>query len=208
MQVLRVIQANALKFTQRGKVETIVEVVEKEEGGQFLKISVDDSGIGIPVEKQDKLFKLFGFRQSSKDTMSQNGIGFGLVISQLIVEQFGGTLTFESVAGKGSCFTFTFKLKATGMSKLDQFGSPIDRPKYLDQAQLVYEWKEKSLLTKIESNDQIIEQADHHERQGVSYKFQTDEQEQISHLKRILVVDDQSFNIDAALLILKYVVKV
>ena len=208
MQVLRVIQANALKFTQRGKVETIVEVVEKEEGGQFLKISVDDSGIGIPVEKQDKLFKLFGFLQSSKDTMNQNGIGLGLVISQLIVEQFGGTVTFESVAGKGSCFTFTFKLKATGMSKLDQFGSPIDRPKYLDQAQLVYEWKEKSLLTKIESNDQIIEQADHHERQGVSYKFQTDEQEQISHLKRILVVDDQSFNIDAALLILKYVVKV
>ena len=66
--------------------------------------------------------------------MNQNGIGLGLVISQLIVEQFGGTVTFESVAGKGSCFTFTFKLKATGMSKLDKFGSPIDKPKYLDQA--------------------------------------------------------------------------
>lgn len=76
-----VIQANALKFTQKGKVETVVEVEENEQSEQFLKISVIDTGIGIPVENQDKLFKLFGFVQSTT-TMNQNGIGLGLVISQ------------------------------------------------------------------------------------------------------------------------------
>jgi len=49
--------------------------------------------------------------------MNQNGIGLGLVISQLIVEQFGGAVTFDSAAGKGSCFSFTFKLKAVAMVK-------------------------------------------------------------------------------------------
>ena len=45
-----VIQANALKFTQKGKVETVVEVEENEQSEQFLKISVIDTGIGIPKE--------------------------------------------------------------------------------------------------------------------------------------------------------------
>jgi len=49
--------------------------------------------------------------------MNQNGIGLGLVISQLIVEQFGGAVTFDSAAGKGSCFTFTFKLKEIAIIK-------------------------------------------------------------------------------------------
>lgn len=62
MQVLLGIQANALKFTQKGRVKTIIEIV-KGEDKRFLKISVVDTGIGIPKENQDKLFKLFGFVQ-------------------------------------------------------------------------------------------------------------------------------------------------
>ena len=71
MQVLLVLQANALKFTQRGKVETVVEIEENEIQEQYLKISVVDTGIGIPKENQGKLFKLFGFtNQNKKDTMN------------------------------------------------------------------------------------------------------------------------------------------
>jgi two-component system aerobic respiration control sensor histidine kinase ArcB len=62
MQVLLGIQANALKFTQRGKVLTTIEI-DAQDKDKYLKISVIDSGIGIPVENQDKLFKLFGFVQ-------------------------------------------------------------------------------------------------------------------------------------------------
>jgi signal transduction histidine kinase len=81
MQVLLGIQANALKFTQKGKVQTKVEILTNEDGKKHLKISVIDTGIGIPKENQDKLFKLFGFVQDDKN-LNVNGIGLGLVISQ------------------------------------------------------------------------------------------------------------------------------
>ena len=81
MQVLLGIQANALKFTQKGKVQTKVEILTNEDGKKHLKISVIDTGIGIPKENQEKLFKLFGFVQDDKN-LNVNGIGLGLVISQ------------------------------------------------------------------------------------------------------------------------------
>jgi signal transduction histidine kinase len=56
---------------------------------------VIDTGIGIPKESQDKLFKLFGFLQD-ENHLNVNGIGLGLMISQQIVEQFDGTVNFES----------------------------------------------------------------------------------------------------------------
>ena len=60
MQVLLSLQSNAIKFTQKGQVLIIVEIVELEQD-KFLKISVKDTGIGIAKQDQDKLFKLFGF---------------------------------------------------------------------------------------------------------------------------------------------------
>ena len=68
-----------------------------------------DTGVGIPYDKQNQLFKLFGF---VKDTasMNTNGIGLGLVISENIVNMFEGMIDFISVPEEGSTFTFTFKL--------------------------------------------------------------------------------------------------
>jgi signal transduction histidine kinase len=60
------LQSNALKFTEHGKVETIVEIISNEEDEQYLKVSVLDTGIGIKKENYDKLFKLFGFVQDQK----------------------------------------------------------------------------------------------------------------------------------------------
>ena len=91
MQVLLGLQSNALKFTQKGKVETFIEIISNKEDERFLKISVADTGIGIPAENQDKLFKLFGFIQDHRD-MNVNGIGLGLMISKLIVEKFKGSI--------------------------------------------------------------------------------------------------------------------
>ena len=81
MQVLLGLQANALKFTQKGRVKTIVEIVTDSMDNRFLKISIIDTGIGIPKENQDKLFKLFGFVQDDQH-LNVNGIGLGLMISQ------------------------------------------------------------------------------------------------------------------------------
>lgn len=75
MQVLLCLQSNALKFTRKGSVTIEVSIED-----QYLKISVVDTGIGIPIEDQEKLFKLFGFVQSTSH-LNKNGIGLGLVIA-------------------------------------------------------------------------------------------------------------------------------
>ena len=80
MQVLLGLQSNALKFTESGKVEIKVKIVVVDDD-KYIEISVLDTGIGIPYNEQDKLFKLFGF---VKGTASKNtkGVGLGLVISE------------------------------------------------------------------------------------------------------------------------------
>ena len=67
MQVLLGLQSNALKFTSEGKIIISVAIIENElqDGEKYVEISVEDSGIGIGEEDQDKLFRLFGFVQDS-----------------------------------------------------------------------------------------------------------------------------------------------
>ena len=105
-----------MKFTKKGSVKIRVEIEDREEG-QFLKVSVIDTGVGIPYEDQDKLFKLFGFIQNTEHGTSK-GIGLGLVISDNIVKKFNGQIAFKSVPAPelnhGSEFYFTFKLTNSG----------------------------------------------------------------------------------------------
>ena len=66
MQVLLNLQSNALKFTQKGKVEIIAEILNGDTPQEkFISISVSDTGIGIKAEDQNKLFKLFGFLEDT-----------------------------------------------------------------------------------------------------------------------------------------------
>ena len=92
MQVLLNLQSNALKFTRVGSVTISVEMVQQQEA-KYLRLSVTDTGVGIPYEDQDKLFKLFGFVQSTQQ-YNKNGIGLGLVISEKIVKKFEGQIEF------------------------------------------------------------------------------------------------------------------
>ena len=121
MQVLLGLQSNALKFTDKGKVETIIKKVKNENDEEFLRVSVVDTGIGIAQEDQNKLFKLFGFVQDQKQ-VNVSGIGLGLVISKQIVEQFNGEITFTSIKNVGSQFNFTFKLER--LDVLDNIKAP------------------------------------------------------------------------------------
>ena len=83
MQVLLGLQSNALKFTTTGSVTIIIEI-EQRDGSRYLKISVKDTGIGIPEKDKNKLFKLFGFVKDTQQ-LNKNGVGLGLVISEQIV---------------------------------------------------------------------------------------------------------------------------
>lgn len=110
-QVLINLIGNAMKFTTKGEVFLDVKKVNEEDGYFDLNFSVRDTGIGIPADKLDKLFKPFTQIDSST-TRKYGGTGLGLAISIKLVELMGGTIWAESEVGVGSTFTFTIKTKA------------------------------------------------------------------------------------------------
>ena len=109
VQVLLSLQANAIKFTKSGGIKSLVEI--KEEGlDQYLKIQVNDTGIGIDPEQQTQLFGMFNLVNNTQQ-LNTNGIGLGLTVCSEIVKKFGGTINFTSEINIGSTFTFSFKLR-------------------------------------------------------------------------------------------------
>lgn len=108
-QVLVNLIGNALKFTERGRIALSVRGAVAEDRRVRLTFSVKDTGIGIPSDKRELLFRPFSQVDSSSRKRFQ-GTGLGLVISRQIVEAMGGTMGFESVEGKGSTFFFSVTL--------------------------------------------------------------------------------------------------
>jgi signal transduction histidine kinase/ActR/RegA family two-component response regulator len=109
-QVLTNLCGNAVKFTEQGKVEIRVTAGDAvPDGRREITFTVTDTGIGIPDDKRNLLFKSFSQADES-NTRRYGGTGLGLVISKEIVERMGGTLTFESSEGEGSVFSFSIPL--------------------------------------------------------------------------------------------------
>ncbi len=105
-QILINLVGNAIKFTSRGNVQLLVQLVEEDDEGCLLSFTVQDSGIGISPEKMKKIFEPFEQGDLST-TKSYGGTGLGLAISKNLVELLGGAIRVESVVGKGSTFIFT-----------------------------------------------------------------------------------------------------
>lgn len=115
-QVMLNLVGNAIKFTHEGSITISAEivpgkvVVQGEEKPGSMKISVADTGIGVSLEKQDKLFQTFSQIDGSR-TRQYGGTGLGLAISQKLVEAMGGIVNFFSMGeGLGSTVTFTVPL--------------------------------------------------------------------------------------------------
>ena len=106
-QVLTNFIANAIKFTEIGYVEIGFKIKEKS-----VKFHVKDTGIGIPKENHDLLFKRFQQVEKS-DTRKYGGTGLGLAISKSLVEMLGGKIWLESTEGNGSTFYFTVPIGET-----------------------------------------------------------------------------------------------
>lgn len=122
-QVLINLLSNAIKFTPEGSVSLSVSL---DEAGNhnlrndecLLHFVVKDTGIGIPISKQSKIFETFTQADSSI-TRKYGGTGLGLAISKRLVESMDGAIWVKSEEGRGSEFHFTAKFK-TGTSDLDQ----------------------------------------------------------------------------------------
>lgn len=119
LNILLNLVGNAIKFTNKGGITLTVslekkraETVEKKIP-RMVKISILDTGIGVPLDKQDKLFQPFYQvnAESSNHLVNPWGLGLGLAISQNLIEGMGGTLNFYSLGeGLGSTVTLTMPL--------------------------------------------------------------------------------------------------
>jgi signal transduction histidine kinase len=112
-QVLFNLVGNAIKFTHEGGVTISIEVIKKKTKFQnqelpgVVKVRVADTGIGVSLDKQDRLFQSFSQIDGSR-TRQYGGTGLGLAISQKLVEAMGGDVHFYSMGeGLGSTVTFT-----------------------------------------------------------------------------------------------------
>ena len=105
---------NSIKFTQEGEVAVTVEMESETDEHASLHFTIRDTGIGIPLEKQHKIFEAFEQADGST-TRKYGGTGLGLTITRKLVKMMGGRVWLESEPDKGSRFHFTasFQLQPT-----------------------------------------------------------------------------------------------
>jgi signal transduction histidine kinase/CheY-like chemotaxis protein len=151
-QILINLINNAFKFTEEGLVEVIVESISESEETNQVKITIKDTGIGIPEEKQDSLFKEF-YRI---DELHKEGVGLGLSITRKIVDLMGGELDFTSVHKKGTTFTVILPLQVTNELAIKE-EIPINIDDFKNLKILIAEDNEvnRLIVTKMLENNEI-----------------------------------------------------
>src|SRR5262249_53579016 len=110
-QVLLNLLGNAIKFTDRGRVSVAVRREGETDEQIRLRFEVSDSGAGIPLNVQHRLFQEFS-QVDQRSTRRTGGTGLGLAISKRIVTAMGGTIGVTSTPGQGSTFWFSITLVA------------------------------------------------------------------------------------------------
>jgi signal transduction histidine kinase/DNA-binding response OmpR family regulator len=120
-QILVNYVSNAIKFTETGDVAVEVSAQALEPGRHRFRIAVRDTGIGIPAERLDRLFKSFS-QVDASTTRRYGGSGLGLAICKRLAERMGGEVTVDSHPGRGSTFSFTFT------AATDPSWQPMQRP--------------------------------------------------------------------------------
>jgi PAS domain S-box-containing protein len=127
-QVLLNLLGNAIKFTEEGQVVLRIRVVpiQSANSGQGIEFAVIDTGIGIPLDKQEHVFT--GFSQAESTTTRRfGGTGLGLAICRRLVALMGAELNLKSTPGQGSTFSFTLPLTRTRRG--DTLVHGVDLPK-------------------------------------------------------------------------------
>ena len=118
-QILINLIGNSIKFTEKGEISLSARMLKREDEEVVLEFSVSDTGVGMSEELKAKVFETF--RQGDESTTRVfGGTGLGLSISKHLVELMGGTITVESLFGKGSTFTFTAVFEEAAVEPVDE----------------------------------------------------------------------------------------
>ena len=114
-QILLNLVGNAIKFTDKGEVAVYASLESEDTTHATIRFSVKDTGIGIPGDRTDRLFKSFS-QVDGSTTRKYGGTGLGLSISKQLTELMGGRISVTSEEGKGSefCFTAVFEKQPQG----------------------------------------------------------------------------------------------
>ncbi len=168
-QILTNLVGNAIKFTETGGVNIAVKTIESTQTTSKIKFSVSDTGIGIPSDKIDDIFKSFT-QASDSTTRTHGGTGLGLTISKQLVELQDGQIWIESEFGKGSTFNFVIT-----------YSHAIQNT----------ENNNKTIVLKKITNEKILE-----ELKGINILLVEDHP--INQMLAIKVLTDWGFNVDLA----------
>ncbi len=109
-QVVRNLLDNAIKFTERGRIDVHTRLEEQTDRTVTLRLTVADTGIGIPRRSHEAIFDGF-FQMDGSSTRQFEGIGLGLAICRSLMELMGGEIGVDSTPGEGSSFSITLKLE-------------------------------------------------------------------------------------------------
>jgi signal transduction histidine kinase len=115
-QILTNLVGNAVKFTEHGGILIHVERIEESHDDALFKVTVCDTGIGISLDAQQKIFHPFAQADGSM-TRRFGGTGLGLAIVKRLVSLMGGDIDLTSIPGKGTTFWFTARLEKQAMSE-------------------------------------------------------------------------------------------
>jgi len=108
-QIVLNLAGNSLKFTEQGEIAIRVECLEQDAESAQLRVSVRDTGIGVPADRKDKLFHAFT-QVDGSTTRKYGGTGLGLAICRQLAGLMGGKTGLESELGRGSTFWFTIRV--------------------------------------------------------------------------------------------------
>ncbi|UYL09436.1 ATP-binding protein [Bdellovibrio sp. SKB1291214] len=164
-QVLLNLVGNAIKFTEKGEISIALSAGKNINGKAVVRFEVADTGIGIPANQLDKLFKAFSQADGSM-TRKYGGTGLGLSIAHGLIDLMGGKIGVDSVEGQGSKFWFTVPLEMIGEEKKQVTATPstaTDVPSISGMHILVAEDNAvnqtiaRAMLTKLGATCEVVE---------------------------------------------------
>ncbi|MCL2456831.1 MAG: ATP-binding protein, partial [Defluviitaleaceae bacterium] len=125
-QILINLLANAIKFTERGKVSLMAQIVDSSDEKITIRFEIKDSGIGMTPKQINSCFELFT-QSDASIARFYGGTGLGLPLTKNLVELMGGEIKIDSVQGVGSKFSFELKFKTVSVSEkiVDKISVPV-----------------------------------------------------------------------------------